>query len=281
MTPLSPCQAAPPTSSAAARRSRPTRSSASTPGTGAARRAGTLGEPLSDLGAVSVGGRVYLVGGYTGSRFATAVLRFRPGRPPALVARLPAGLRYAGVAALGGRIYVAGGVTTSGDSSAVLAVDPVRRGVRLVATLPTPVAHAPLVALERAALPGRRHRQHRRSAEAHSPNRSRLRNGDHRRSPTAAACRRRRRVRRSEGDRPRRGGHCLVAIRPVLPTEAPVSGRRRHRRLDQPSGAGRAPGTSPQPAQVGFRRRARPVSNLRGRAQRTRRRPRYRIAFPR
>jgi hypothetical protein len=117
------------------------------PGTGTARRAGTLGEPLSDLGATVLAGRVYLVGGYTGTRFATAVLRFRPGRSPALVARLPAGLRYAGVAALGGRIYVAGGVTPSGESRKVLAVDPARRTVRIAAALPTPVAHAPLVAL--------------------------------------------------------------------------------------------------------------------------------------
>jgi hypothetical protein len=117
------------------------------PSTGKARRAGTLGEPLSDLGAGTLGGHIYLVGGYTGARFATAVLRFRPGASPIVVARLPAGLRYAGVAALGGRIYVAGGVTTSGESASVLAVDPRRHRVRVVATLPAPVAHAPLVAL--------------------------------------------------------------------------------------------------------------------------------------
>ena len=66
--------------SAAARRSRRTRSSASTPARAARAAPASLGEPLSDLGAVAVGGRVYLVGGYTGSRYATAVLRFRPGR---------------------------------------------------------------------------------------------------------------------------------------------------------------------------------------------------------
>jgi len=117
------------------------------PGTGTARHAGSLGEPLSDLGATVLANRVYLVGGYTGTRFATAVLRFRPGRSPTLVARLPAGLRYAGVATLGERIYVAGGVTPSGESPKVLAVDPARRTVRIVAALPTPLAHAPLVAL--------------------------------------------------------------------------------------------------------------------------------------
>jgi PQQ-like domain len=117
------------------------------PATGTARPAGNLGEPLSDLGAAELGGSAYLVGGYTGSRFATAVLRFRPGRPPALVARLPSGLRYAAVAALGGKIYVAGGLTTAGETTAVLAVDPARRTVKRVATLPRPLAHVALAPL--------------------------------------------------------------------------------------------------------------------------------------
>ena len=57
------------------------------------------------------------------------------------------GLRYAGVASLGGRIYVAGGVTTAGTSDAVYAVDTRTRAVTQIGTLPTPVAHAPLVAI--------------------------------------------------------------------------------------------------------------------------------------
>jgi hypothetical protein len=112
--------------------------------TGRARRVGSIGEPLSDLGAVALAGQIYLVGGYTGSRYATAVLRYRHGSAPTLVARLPVGLRYAGVAVLGRRIYVAGGVTTSGVSDSVFAVDPLRHRVRVVASLPGPVAHAPL-----------------------------------------------------------------------------------------------------------------------------------------
>jgi DNA-binding beta-propeller fold protein YncE len=105
--------------------------------------AGRIGEPLSDLGAVVVGGKAYLVGGYTGSRYATAVLRY-PGAK--VVARLPAGTRYAGVAALGGRIYVAGGLTTQGATDAVYEValpGPVRR----VATLPRPLDHAGMAEL--------------------------------------------------------------------------------------------------------------------------------------
>ena len=117
------------------------------PATGAASPAGSLGEPLSDLGATDVGNTTYLVGGYTGSRFATAVLRFRPGRAPTVVARLPTGLRYAGVTALNGKIYVAGGLTTSGEISTVYAVDPARGTVRRIATLPAPLAHVALAPL--------------------------------------------------------------------------------------------------------------------------------------
>jgi outer membrane protein assembly factor BamB len=117
------------------------------PRTGVAHAAGSLGEPLSDLGATTVNGRAYVVGGYTGTRFATAVLRFSPGGSPQVVTRLPAGLRYAGVASLGGKIYVAGGLTASGNSRAVFAVDPSRRTVTRVSTLPAPLAHVALAAL--------------------------------------------------------------------------------------------------------------------------------------
>ena len=115
--------------------------------TGAAHRVGSLGEPLSDLGAAVVGRTAYLVGGYTGSQFATAILAFRGG-PPHVVARLPVGLRYAGVAALGTHVYVAGGITTAGPSNAVFSFDTRTHSVKQVATLPYPVAHAPLAALD-------------------------------------------------------------------------------------------------------------------------------------
>lgn len=112
------------------------------------RRLHALDEPLSDLGAVTLSGRLYLVGGYTGSRFASAVLRVVPGDRTIVAARLPVGLRYAGVAAFGGSVYVAGGVTPAGPSAAVYRVD-VRTGrVARIASLPRPVAHAPLVSAD-------------------------------------------------------------------------------------------------------------------------------------
>ncbi|HEY2542173.1 MAG TPA: hypothetical protein VGH92_03890, partial [Gaiellaceae bacterium] len=114
---------------------------------GAARTAGHLDEPLSDLGAAVVDGKAYLVGGYTGSKFASAVLRYESGGRTATVARLPAGTRYAGVAALGGRIVVAGGITPAGTSSAVYSVDPRSGRVGRIATLPAPEAHAGMASL--------------------------------------------------------------------------------------------------------------------------------------
>jgi hypothetical protein len=114
---------------------------------GAARSAGHLDEPLSDLGAVVVGGRAYLVGGYTGSQYATAVLRYDGGGRTTTVARLPAGTRYAGVAAIGSTIYVAGGLTTAGVSRAVYAVDVAAGTVNRLGTLPAPQDHAAMAAL--------------------------------------------------------------------------------------------------------------------------------------
>lgn len=112
------------------------------PRTGSAVAAPALGEPLSDLGAVAIGGGAYLVGGYTGTQFATAILRYRG----QTVARLPTGTRYAGVAALDRTIYVAGGLTTAGAARGVYAVS-LGGSVRRVATLPAPEDHAALAAL--------------------------------------------------------------------------------------------------------------------------------------
>jgi N-acetylneuraminic acid mutarotase len=74
------------------------------------------------------------------------VLRYHGSGRTKVVARLPAGLRYAGVAVLGRKIYVAGGLTPSGETAAVDAVDLRSGAVHRIATLPTPIAYAALVA---------------------------------------------------------------------------------------------------------------------------------------
>jgi hypothetical protein len=115
------------------------------PASGGSHAVHPLDEPLSDLGAAVVRGRTYLVGGFTGSQFATAVLRVERGNRTTVVARLPVGLRYAGVAARGSSIWVAGGVTPAGRSAAIYRIDPVAGRVVRVGTLPAANAHAPLV----------------------------------------------------------------------------------------------------------------------------------------
>jgi len=115
---------------------------------GRAAPAGSLGEPLSDLGAAVIGNTAYIAGGYTGVKYATAILAFRNQRGgPTVAARLPVGLRYAGVATLDGKLYVAGGITTTGTSDVVYSFDPSNGSVTQLATLPAPVSNAPLVAL--------------------------------------------------------------------------------------------------------------------------------------
>jgi hypothetical protein len=64
-----------------------------------------------------------------------------------VVARLPYGLRYAAVAADEGRLLIAGGTRGEAASAAILAYDPVKRAVRQIGTLPSPITHAAAVAL--------------------------------------------------------------------------------------------------------------------------------------
>ena len=114
--------------------------------TGRARRAGSLGEPLSDLGAVSVARGSTWSGGtpaHACNRGAPLPAGSRRRARHASACRPP--LRRCGRA--GGKIYVAGGVTPAGESDSVFVVDPARGTVRRLGTLPAPVAHAPLVAL--------------------------------------------------------------------------------------------------------------------------------------
>ena len=105
---------------------------ASTPRTGhGAPRGDRSDEPLSDLGAVVRGAkRSTSSAGTPAHAMRRRCFASDRAAPPALVTRLPAGLRYAGVAALDGKIYVAGGVTPAGESDSVFVVDPARRTVQ-------------------------------------------------------------------------------------------------------------------------------------------------------
>jgi hypothetical protein len=78
--------------------------------TGRVRAVGHFIEPLADAGSASRAGVLYLAGGWTGEKVATAVLRWSPGGVATVVARLPVGLRRATAGFDGaGRLFVAGG----------------------------------------------------------------------------------------------------------------------------------------------------------------------------
>ena len=159
------------TCSAAGRRPRPTPSFASIRRRGR-RRVRRISTSRSRTSARRSSARTpYLVGGYTGSRFASAVLRYLGAGRTTTAARLPAGLRYAGVAALGGKIYVAGGLTTAGETTAVYAVDPRTGRSGGIATLPTPSAYGRSSPSTGRPLPDRRQDGRRDAARHGSPHR--------------------------------------------------------------------------------------------------------------
>jgi hypothetical protein len=80
---------------------------------------GQLPLPRSDLSAVTVGATAYLLGGYDGTAYSTAVLATSDGRRFRTVARLPVPVRYAAVAALGNQIWVFGGQTPAGITNII------------------------------------------------------------------------------------------------------------------------------------------------------------------
>ncbi|HEY5333694.1 MAG TPA: PQQ-binding-like beta-propeller repeat protein [Solirubrobacterales bacterium] len=119
------------------------------PGAGAtAEVTGELPTVRSDLSAVTIGGRAYVLGGYDGTNPIDSVLATSDGSSFEQVARLPAPARYLAVATLGGRIFAFGGETVSGSASdAIREVDPTAGTARIVGHLPGAVSHAAAVAL--------------------------------------------------------------------------------------------------------------------------------------
>jgi hypothetical protein len=108
-----------------------------------AQQVGRLPTVRSDLSAVAVGGRAYVLGGYDGSKPIDSVLGTADGRSFTQVASLPAPARYLAVAALGDRIYAFGGQTASGaESDAIQEVNPAARSARLIGHLPRALSHA-------------------------------------------------------------------------------------------------------------------------------------------
>ncbi len=109
---------------------------------------GHLPTARSDLSAVEVGGRAYVLGGYDGAAPLDSVLASTDGSSFSEVATLPAPARYIAVAALGGRIYAFGGELASGaPSDAIREVDPKTGVARVVGHLPQATSHASAISL--------------------------------------------------------------------------------------------------------------------------------------
>ena len=117
-----------------------------TPGV-AASVIGSLPAPRSDSSAVTIAGKVYVVGGYDGTNPDREVLETADGQHFSVVAELPVPVRYAAVATLDAKIYLFGGQAVSGPRSgspvdAVQMVDPANKTAKVVGHLPVATAGA-------------------------------------------------------------------------------------------------------------------------------------------
>jgi YVTN family beta-propeller protein len=107
-----------------------------------------LPAPSSDQSAAAIGGRAYIVGGYTGTRWLDTIVAWRPDSPARVVAHLPFPLRYAAVAAVGHRLVIAGGSLENGTaSSTVFEYTPPGASVVRIGRLPAPTTHAAAAAI--------------------------------------------------------------------------------------------------------------------------------------
>jgi hypothetical protein len=103
---------------------------------------GHLPTPRSDLSAVTVAGRTYLVGGYTGHAPSPAVLATSDGRSFTTVAHLMQPVRYAAVAALGHDIWIFGGIRGNRPVRTIQRVDVGTGRATIAGSLPAAVSDA-------------------------------------------------------------------------------------------------------------------------------------------
>jgi N-acetylneuraminic acid mutarotase len=109
---------------------------------------GHLPAVRSDLSAVTIGSKAYVLGGYDGTTPDPAVLATANGRSFSQVAELKVPARYLATAAVGGRIFAFGGETASGGATdAIQEIDPGKGTARVVGHLPRAFSHAVAVVL--------------------------------------------------------------------------------------------------------------------------------------
>lgn len=105
-----------------------------------------LPQARSDLAAVVVGGKGYVLGGYTGSAFPAEVLVTRDGKMFRVQGALAVPVRYAAVAAIGSTVFVFGGLAADGRPVSTVQSYDTRTGhTRVAGHLPRAVAGATAV----------------------------------------------------------------------------------------------------------------------------------------
>lgn len=110
---------------------------------------GHLPAVRSDLSAVTIGAKAYVLGGYDGTTPDPAVLATEDGRSFSQVAELKVPARYLATAVVGGRIFAFGGETASGAATdAIQEIDPGKGTARVVGHLPRAISHAAAVVLD-------------------------------------------------------------------------------------------------------------------------------------
>ena len=101
----------------------------------------------SDVSAASWQRALVAVGGYDGAGSPRTVLSTSSGRHFRVVARLPRGVRYAGVATLDGQVWVLGGEQNGRELDKVYQVDPTTGRVSRAGRLPGPLGHEAVIPL--------------------------------------------------------------------------------------------------------------------------------------
>ncbi|HWC39522.1 MAG TPA: kelch repeat-containing protein [Acidimicrobiales bacterium] len=113
---------------------------------------GRLPEPRSDVAAVVVGNRAYVLGGFDGTRLVPSVVGTTDGVTFTSAGQLAQPVRYPAVAVEGGYVWVIGGdlgtaenATTGGQTTDIQRFDPASGTTTVVGHLPNPLGHAAAV----------------------------------------------------------------------------------------------------------------------------------------
>jgi len=109
---------------------------------------GHLPAVRSDLSAVTIGPKAYVLGGYDGTTPDPAVLATADGSSFEQVAELKVPARYLATAVVGARIFAFGGETAGGAATnAIQEINPAQGTTRVIGRLPRAVSHAAAVVL--------------------------------------------------------------------------------------------------------------------------------------